>query len=1601
MSLLELPVRRPVAVTMIFVGFVVLGLVAYQRIPLELFPALQGDSLSLQFYRPNSDQEVVEREILLPLHARVSALPDVAESEGEVRGSSGRYQVRFEPHTNMKVRELEVRRIAADLQRDQPEGTWVDVGSFDSSSARFGSLVMQVHVTGDADRDTLYDFADQILAPRLAAVPGVGEASAVGGSQRRLIVTVDLARAVATGVSPAEVIGAVSRRAGTIRHVGNLESESGRVEVVVDGRPTSMMAFEDTRIAADRPTQLKHISDIGLGFAPWQSSFRVNGEPAVGIEVYQEQTANLVRLGRELRARLDELREEVAPMGIDLVVGDDAAEAVEEQLGRLGRLGLSGYLIALAVLFLFLRQWRAVAVVGVAVPVSLLGALALLYLLGHSINLLTMGGLWLSVGLLIDNSIVVYEAVLRRLERGVAAPDAARIGLRRTVRAIVAASLTTAIVMLPAAIIELPTTARAIVEEMVPAFLLPLAASVLVAVGLVPVLTHKLAAPAAIRSVARQRQAREKAGGQQAPDPLRILFGGLVANAMRRPSAWLTGTGVAIVVSFLVGVPLAMSTRAPADAEMADSVSFSVHPLKGSGSIDAVTRAVAELEQAALATEGVETVTTTVREDEETSMQVNFVDIEERPEDLTVSRMRRVIGEASKRVKGIDVARPGEGRGGKGGGQREGPGGRGGGPFGGGAASEIKLSGPDNRALERLADDLVMRLDAVRFVERAWHSAPTGGEEIWVEPDPRGFEAFELTVDEVLPALQFVGREGFNAGRFVLPSGREIPVVVERVDGREPKGMRDLRRLRVQTNAGVTTVSALASIRQMPPPAAIVHHNGRRETSVFYRLDGAAPESGPARDALDEEIATVVGSAPKEPSYAVEIQDEDEELSMGIKFGICAILLVYLVLAMTFESLTLPVLVMFSVLLAVIGASWLLIVTSTPVGMMTAVGVIVLIGLAINPAILIVDRMQYRASAGWTAGAAALASVRERTRPVLMTAATTIGALWPLALTTSRENETWPPFATVVIGGILTATLLTLLVIPVCYIFLRRLDQLFGRIGPWLALGLVAATLGSVFGLYQTEIVTSIPWLFVVFLLIFAGLLTVIVLAFRRTEFAVPEMHDGPPILDVRNLKKIYGVPGPIRRAIRARRDFADRVRRQGGTIAVAGFDWRDAMGRFGPLVILAAAPLLLSSQMQSNGWKLILWMLAAAFLVRLGTEIRHARRPTDADSRPRRLETAFRVLLPWGVLAAFVAWMIVLPRMAGEEDQVVILLPVLAGVLIVVGQIIRRSAQRQQRGQVGERATSGPFRHPRTLLRRLARRIGGLDLPIEPVQALTEVSFRVERGMVGILGPNGAGKTTLLRQLAGILDPTRGAINLGNVRLGEIQQVLARWVGYLPQDAGLPGGLSPREYLSYFAALYELPVAIRRERVEDLLEEVGLSEKARDKIKSLSGGMRQRVAVARTLLRLPSVIIVDEPTVGLDPRERIRFRNLLGRLARDRIVLFSTHVVEDVAVACDRVLVLANGRLVFDGAPAALADAAEGKVWESRFEADAAFALPEGAMLAEETPTIDGGTVRRILAESAPTADAKRLEAVLEDGYLWLISRGRPALAAQPQEAR
>ena len=1196
MSLLSLPIRRPVAVTMFFLGIVLVGAVAWQRMPVELFPALAGDRLFVSFGRPGSESQVIEREILLPLQARVAALPGVSESWGEIRGSTGRFQVRFEPGSDLKVRELELQRIAAALQRAQPRGTFVSVQSFDLSM--LSSFVMMINVLGgdDEDRNALFDLVEELVAPRFASISGVSQAVTSGGAGRQVTVTVDPDRAAALGVTTEAVTRSVRSNVSHLTFVGKLENEAGRLAVMLDGRPAGLTSLGEVRVQPDRPVLLRHVSDLSFGSGRQERLFRVNGQPAVGLILFQEEGANLVRLGRELRQRVTQMQAELQPMGLDLVIGFDAAELVEDQITRLAQLGATGFAIALVVLFLFLRRWRAVAVVAVAVPVSLLAALSLLYLVGQSLNLITLFGLALAVGLLVDNSVVVYEAMQRRLERGAEASSAVRLGLQRTVRPILAGTATTAVVFLPLSLIEFDDVmVRELIEVIALSILLPLAASFVVAVGLVPLLAHKLAAPAAVRGLAEARQRRAEHGDLVAPDRARLLFGGIVAGALRHPPAWIAGTAMAVLVTVIIALPWVSVQSVTQEAPEADSVQLATRFASGQGSIEAASDAMRRLERAVLDLEGVDTIEATIQEDGG-SLTVQLVERADRPAGFNAQRVRDVVRRTARDIEGLEVLRPGEDQmgGGGGGGGGGGQGGLGG--LFGGSPAEVVVSGPDSEQLETLAENIRARLESMPQVSFAFLSTRPGMEEIWVEPNHRAFEAFGLTLDQVLPVLSLAGREGerMQTG-FVLPNGRELPLVVERKDARRSRGASgDLARLRVQTDAGVVPIMALASMRRMPAPPMIAHHNGRRELTVLYRLSRDVPDTGPNRTAVEEQIAAAVRTVPRPTGFTVETPGQDETISWFRRIIVPVVLLLFLVLAMTFESLTLPVLVLLALPLTLLGATWALVFAGMPLDMMAMLGALTLFGLTVNPAILLVDRMQQLVlHGGWSAGAAALASVRERTRPVLMTTATTVAGLWPLALATGRENEIWPPFATIVIGGLVTSTLLTLLVMPVGFILLRKLDQLFGRVGPWLVLAWLGTTVVTVAALVLTNTVTSLLWQVVLSLLIGGALLAVVVLIFRRRDLPEPDQSDGPPRLDVRCLRKVYGLPGPLRATLRASKDFANRVLERGGL----AFDPLEARGRLTPLGLGAAGVGYLALQLQSPFWQLMLWMVAAALV--------------------------------------------------------------------------------------------------------------------------------------------------------------------------------------------------------------------------------------------------------------------------------------------------------------------------------------------------------------------------------------------------------------------
>jgi ABC-2 type transport system ATP-binding protein len=270
----------------------------------------------------------------------------------------------------------------------------------------------------------------------------------------------------------------------------------------------------------------------------------------------------------------------------------------------------------------------------------------------------------------------------------------------------------------------------------------------------------------------------------------------------------------------------------------------------------------------------------------------------------------------------------------------------------------------------------------------------------------------------------------------------------------------------------------------------------------------------------------------------------------------------------------------------------------------------------------------------------------------------------------------------------------------------------------------------------------------------------------------------------------------------------------------------------------------------------------------------------------------------------------------------------------------------------------------------------------------LHELDLELDSGVIGLLGPNGAGKSTLMRMLATITQPTAGTIRWNDMDVVKMPDPLRSTLGYLPQDFGVYPNLSAIEFLEYMAAIKGMDSKASRRRIEELLEVVNLKDTAKRPLGGYSGGMKQRVGIAQALLNDPQLLIVDEPTVGLDPEERVRFRNLLSDLSGQRIVLLSTHIVSDVEAIATEIVIINKGRKLQHAAPEALLKLLEGKVWQ--------WVIPSTELPALKQQYIVSGMVRhsagvqvRVVSEAAPSPRAESILPSLEDVYLYLVSNG------------
>jgi ABC-type multidrug transport system ATPase subunit len=361
------------------------------------------------------------------------------------------------------------------------------------------------------------------------------------------------------------------------------------------------------------------------------------------------------------------------------------------------------------------------------------------------------------------------------------------------------------------------------------------------------------------------------------------------------------------------------------------------------------------------------------------------------------------------------------------------------------------------------------------------------------------------------------------------------------------------------------------------------------------------------------------------------------------------------------------------------------------------------------------------------------------------------------------------------------------------------------------------------------------------------------------------------------------------------------------------------------------------------------------------------------------------------GIIELSVFWIIPLLNLIWfqriwENLAVVLIL----GSVWFTGLFIYKTGQKLSNENIDIYRLKGRFKGLRKNIFKIVAAVPLIGRRKKPFKALSCVSLKIGNGMFGLLGPNGAGKTTLMRIVCGILEQSYGKVWINGLDTQKMREELQGLIGYLPQEFGSYENMTAHEYLHYQAMLKNIIDAkTREERVTYVLNAVHMEERRNEKIGSYSGGMKQRMGIAQILLHLPRILVVDEPTAGLDPRERIRFRNLLVELSRERVVIFSTHIIEDISSSCNMVAVLNKGSLRYFGKPIDMTKEAEGHVWQFNIPAKDFGTFVNNYLVVHHMS--EGDNVRvRVVSEFSPWEGAVSASPNLEDAYLWLLRRKR-----------
>jgi multidrug efflux pump subunit AcrB/ABC-type multidrug transport system ATPase subunit len=1512
------------------------------------------------------DPAYVESEVIIPLEGAISSVGGTEEIRSEISSTRSSITIQFKHNVNLKVTSLRLEEKLNETASTLPEGFRTFVQKVDLSSMAGNSFIsLQVRGTGGVDR--VRNVVDEQITRELENIDGVAGVQIYGGRQKAIEIRLDKEACKSLNITTSTISNILRSNQNERVFVGSVKESDSQYFVHVNSTYNKVSDIENV-VVAQGPVFLKDIATVFFDLKEETSYSRVNGKESVSVSIINDAQANLIDLSKRTKEVIEKLNEKLAAQDIEIVIDSNTADTMSDNINQIIHLALSGGILAVIVLWFFLKNKRLVFFIAMSMPVSIFTSFNLFYYAGLTINSLTLVGMALAVGMLLDNSVVVLENIYRLSSNGETPEKSVTQGTKEVWRSIVAATLTTITVFLPFVFSD-NFLLKLIGQHIGLSIISTIFVSMVIALLFIPMSAYFV-----LKNRNRHSVFYEKVSLAQRPVQIYLV---LLKTCMRNPGVTIFGSIILLFAVLILTLANTLSTQKEVDSDR-----FNIRVTMRTGStLESTDNVVRTLEERLNEIPEKKDVISRINEEEAVLtliLQEDYKKIGKR----NLADIKADVQSKMPDMPGTEISVSDAMSGGGGGG---------GGNALNGAAGLMRMMGiGDNRErviikgsdfdmMQLVAEDIRYYLDEQDFIRGSWVSYARRQPEIRLNFDQVLLTSYDISRQNITSGLNSLETDFSSGTTFKVGDEsydiiiRNEPPEVEEEEKKKEKTIDDLVAVQIPSNTGgLYALNNIASVNKASGRARITRVNQDKQIEVQYNFIRSVENSKSLIEGYRSDIDQLIENYNLPSGIAIEVIHE-EDVFADFKFLIiAAFILIFMILAVVFESVTMPFVMLFTVPLAATGSLLALLITGNSLeNANTLIGFIILLGVVTNNGIILIDYANILRSRGFRRERALMTAGLSRIRPILITSITTIIAMFPMAMGGSEyAGAIGAPFAITVIGGLAFSTLLTLVMIPTVCMGLETTVDWYRTLSKKLKFIHMIIILAGILCVYLY--VDSMLYQMIYFVAII--ILVPGITWFTQTSLRMAKSNIVDPKKDihiiVRNIVKIYDRAGLFSRQWNSGLLMNKRL-----GIASEYHSLKDFINIGWQFGLWGFAVYFTYFFIEDKLWSFLLSFAIYTLTLSLWYKIREFLFYRFPDSKAVRI--ANRVIF-------YLIPLLLLFGLYKKLENIPMVL--IIGFVWFLGIVIYITSKYLYGKNINIERVTGKYAGVKRSWFRMVKSIPVLGKRRKPFKALRGVSFDIKTGMFGLLGPNGAGKSTLMRIITGIFEQSYGTIWINGLDTRVYREELQSLIGFLPQEFGTYENMSAREFLDYQAILKGLTdEKLREDRIEYVLKSVHMYDRKDDKISSFSGGMKQRIGIALILLHLPRILVVDEPTAGLDPRERIRFRNLLVELSKNRIVIFSTHIIEDISSSCNQVVVIDKGELKYFGVPEKMVDMAEGKVWRFLTDRESFESKLDKSLIVNNMQ--EGDMIRvRYLSVEKPYPDAERVEANLEDAYLCLL---------------